>query len=80
MDNLMTVAAGLISHETRRVETAEDLSAALEASFAEVGPSVIEADDPSVPRSNRLTAWDPVAQRPVWSAATRIIAASTAFG
>jgi quinohemoprotein ethanol dehydrogenase len=32
-----------------------------------VGPSVVEADDPSVPRSNRLTAWDPVAQRPVWS-------------
>ena len=33
-----------------------------------VGPSVVEADDPSKgPRSNRLTAWDPVAQRPVWS-------------
>ncbi|RYD94822.1 MAG: PQQ-dependent dehydrogenase, methanol/ethanol family, partial [Sphingomonadales bacterium] len=33
-----------------------------------VGPSVVAYDDPSRgPRTNRLTAWDPVAQRPVWS-------------
>jgi quinohemoprotein ethanol dehydrogenase len=33
-----------------------------------INPSVQLADDPSRgPRSNRLTAWDPVAQKPVWS-------------
>ena len=33
-----------------------------------VGPSVVSADDPSRgPRTNRLTAWDPVTQRAVWS-------------